>query len=497
MSRARVISYVALAVVLVAVIVVITGGSTTGYTVRAEFRDVDGLRQGSTVKIDGVAAGIVTSLTVTKHSTAMATMTLDRGAGPIGQGASVQVRPTDLLGERYAQLTMGDQSKPLPSGSMIPMSRTSAPVDLDDVLNTLNADTRTRLRILINEAGIALAGQGADFNALLAEMPPNLGQAQQLLGQVAAENGSLQDLITQGSQVVRAVNGKRNDMGHVIAVANQALDTVAVKQAELGQTMVNAPGALTQLQRTLGDVGTASDAILPAAVSLQQAAPPLATTLRELPSFAHSAQATLQTAVQVAPQITRLGVQARSPLVSLRSTANELQGITRAAVPILNQEDSRGMRDLLWFIENWALGTQGRDAFGHFVGAELQLSPSILQTAVDSFLHDGSPLAGLNRKKPGASVAAVRPAATPIAKPVTTVATAAPAPSKPSGVIGVTNGVSSLLHGTTSGAGQAVAGLLHSVTNGLTHPGSPPPAPSTPNAPAGNVMHLLAYLFGK
>jgi phospholipid/cholesterol/gamma-HCH transport system substrate-binding protein len=485
---------------VVVLVIVITGGGSTGYTVRAAFRDVDGLRQGSTVKIDGVAAGLVTSLTVTRDSTAMVTMTLDPGTGQIGQGASVQVRPTDLLGERYAQLTLGDQSKLLPSGSLIPMSRTGAPVDLDDVLNMLDADTRARVRILINEAGIALAGQGADFNTLLAEMPPNLGQAQQLLGQVAAENTSLQGLITQGNQVVTTVNAKRDDMGHAIDVADAALDTVALKQAQLGQTMVNAPGALSQLKSTLSDVGTASDAILPAAASLQQTSPQLATTLRELPSFAASAQATLQTAVQVAPQITKLGVEARSPLVSLRSTAGDLQAITHAAVPILNQEDSRGMRDLLWFIENWALGTKGRDAFGHFVGAELQIDPSIIQTVVDSFLHDGSPLAGLNRKQPAAS-ATVRPTATPVARPATTpaptVAAAAPAPSKPSGLAGITSGLSSLLGGTTSGATKALGGLLNGVTHAGTQSGSTPPTPSAPNSPAGNVAHLLNYLLGK
>jgi hypothetical protein len=203
--------------------------------------------------------------------------------------------------------------------------------------------------------------------------------------------------------------------------------------------------------------------------------------------------------VQIAPQITKLGVQARSPLVALRSTAVAVQAITKAAVPILNQEDSRGMRDLLWFVENWALGTKGRDAFGHFVGAELQISPAIIQTAVDSFLHGGSPLAGLTRKKPAAS-AAVRPAATPVRPPVTTPApiVAAPAPSKPSPLSGITSGLGSLLHGATAGVTQAVGGLLHGVIHGPGGSGStPPPAAGTSNSPGGNVAHLLNYLLGK
>jgi hypothetical protein len=77
------------------------------------------------------------------------------------------------------------------------------------------------------------------------------------------------------------------------------------------------------------------------------------------------------------------------------------------------------------------------------------------------------------------------------------VATPAPAPSKPSGLAGITSGLSSLLGGTTSGATKAVGGLVNGVTHAGTQSGSTPPTPSAPSSPAGNVMHLLNYLLGK
>lgn len=491
MNRVRAICYAALALVVVAVVIVLSSGSSGGYKVYAEFRDVDGLRQGSTVKIDGVAAGIVSKLVVTPRSTAMATLTLDPGSAPIGQGASIQVRPTDLLGERYAQVTVGDLSKPLPSGSFIPMSRTSEPVDLDDVLDMMNADTRTRLRILINEAGIALAGRGANFNQLLAELPPNITQAGELLNQVASENTSLEDLITEGDEVTAAVNGKRDDMGHAIDVADEALDSVALKQAQLGQTIENAPGALAELHTTLNDVGTASQSITPAAASLQQAAAPLTETLRELPSFAASAQATLRTARQIAPQITKLGTQARSPLAALRPTAGNLRTITQAAAPILDEENARGMRDLLWFVENWALGLKGRDAIGHFIGADLEFDTSMIQSAVDGFTNNDGISLGLRRpKSKAAGVHTVKQAA-----PSSTTPTAKPSPLSGVGKLasGLTGGLSTILKGASGNVASTLGGVVKGVTGG-----SSTSAPSSPSGnPATGLSHLLNYLVGK
>jgi phospholipid/cholesterol/gamma-HCH transport system substrate-binding protein len=214
----RTIGYAALGIAVAALAYVLLSSGGGGYIVRAEFHDLGGLRKDSSVKIGGVTGGAVTSISVTKHDTAIATFTLDSNAAPIGAGAGVEVRPTDLLGERYAQLNVGDLNHRQPSGTLIPVQNTSAPVELDDILNTFNVDTRMRLRILVNEAGVALTGRGADFSRLLYAMPPNLDQARKLLGQVASQNQTLSNLIAEGDRVAAAVNGKRDQLGNLINV---------------------------------------------------------------------------------------------------------------------------------------------------------------------------------------------------------------------------------------------------------------------------------------
>jgi phospholipid/cholesterol/gamma-HCH transport system substrate-binding protein len=488
------------AVVALAILILSSGGG--GYTVRAEFKDLGGLRKDSSVKVGGVAGGTVESVTVTKHDTAIATFKLDKGAAPIGAGASVEVRPTDLLGERYAQLNVGDLNHSLPSGSLIPVSRTSTPVELDDILNTFNADVRTRLRILITEAGVALTGRGADFSRLLYALPPNLDQARQLVGQVASENTTLKNLISEGDRVTAAVNAKRDDMGNLINTAQDALSTVAAKQAQLGSTIASAPGALSQLRATLDQLAGASDVITPAAQELQAAATPLASTLNALPAFASSAHATLNEAVKVAPDLERLATRARSPLRALRPTAGRLATLAKSAAPILTELDKRGMKDTLLFGENWALGTKGRDVLGHFIGADFFIDPSMLTSATQAYLNTtpGSRARARHEARHARPSLSLAPVATPSSAPV-------PKPTLRSAVNSLLSGarqtltkVGKLVGGVEQAAGGLAAGVAGKLSVGLHHHGSPPPTSpggaSSSGSSSNNLGSLIKYLIG-
>jgi phospholipid/cholesterol/gamma-HCH transport system substrate-binding protein len=494
MNWMRTAGYGLLAAAVAAIAIVLLSSGGGGYIVRAEFRDLGGLRKDSSVKIGGVTGGTVSSIAVTKRDTAIATFTLDSNAAPVGAGATVQVRPTDLLGERYAQLTVGNLSQPQPSGALITIQRTSTPVELDDVLNTFNVDTRTRLRILINEAGIATTGRGADFSRLLYALPPNLDQARQLLAQVASQNHTLSNLIVEGDRITAAVNGKRDQLGNLINNAQGALAAVASRQAQLATTMQAAPGALTQLRTALDQVGTAADSITPAAVNLTNAAAPLSSTLSALPAFASSAHATLLEARAVAPDLERLATRARGPLATLRPTAAALQDVSAQSTPILTELDQRAMKDVLLFVENWALGMKARDAFGHFVGANLFVDPSVITSALQAYLNVSSSNAAADRRRSASAIRQATPATPPAAS--TGSGSAAPA-SKPNllnqlgGLVSATQrSLSSTLGGVISGVGKLTSGLL---------PHQPPPSGPPPNSP-GNTQQsraqsLLDYLL--
>lgn len=387
MSKQARNALLALGVVIVAIAYLVSSGGDGGYTVKAELANAGGLRQNSSVKIAGVPAGKVEKLEVTDRDTAIATLKIDEGAAPVGRGASLNVRPTDLLGERYAEIKVGNIEDPLPSGSMIPRSATATPVELDDILNMLDVDTRQRLGILINETGVALAGRGADFNTLLSQLPSSLEETEKLLEQVHAENVALQQGVQRADRVTKLVNDRREDMGALVREAGDALELVADKRTELAGTIRNAPGALSQLRGTLANLDTAATQLRPAARDLQATAEPLKQTLDALPEFAEAAGPALDKARDVSPSLTRLARQATPTVKALEPTTRNAERALAESAPILKHMSRRGWDDVLFFVNNMNLGLRGRDGTGHFIGAKLNIAAEYIDNAVENFTN--------------------------------------------------------------------------------------------------------------
>lgn len=379
-----------LAVAALAVFAIIFMTGSDGYTVRAELENAAGVRKNSSVKIAGVPGGKVKEFEITDDDTAIAILSLDENAAPIGEGASIKIRPTDLLGERYIALDPGDRSKPQESNPVVPIEQTAQPVELDQILNVFNADTRARVRLLVNEFGVAMQGRGADFNKLLDELPPGLEDAQELVKEVADENESLERLVTNGDSLLKRINTKRDDFGETIEQADRALTTIADKRERLGETLRTAPGGLAALRDTMDNVRTASASLGPAADSLRRTTVPLTAALKTLPSFEDSAEDTLKAAVTASPAIRKLASGATSPLRSVRPTADALTGLLGESGPAVGSLDRRVMKDAMWFLQNWALGLKGRDGLGHFIGAHVTISGNEFKSIFEGFKEAGT-----------------------------------------------------------------------------------------------------------
>jgi virulence factor Mce-like protein len=484
-TNARRLAIAALGAAVVAVAAIVLTGGGDGYTIRAEFKDVGGLRKNSSVKVAGVPAGKVTDIEVTPRDTAIATLRIDKSAAPIGRGASVNVRPTDLLGERYAELSQGDTSKPMASGSLISIRRTGVPVELDDILNTLDADTRTRLGIVVSELGRGLNGRGQDLSNVLAVLPPSLQQTQKLVDEVNTQNAALKAVIVKGDRITATVNGRRDDMGKLIDEAAAALTTVAEKRRDLGAAVENAPATLAELRTTLANLSSASDQLRPAAVELRAAAAPLNSTLKALPDFADQAAPTLDTATKVAPTLAHLGRAATPTVKRLVVTSTLLNGVLEPAKPLLAHMDRRGTDDLLYFISNMVKGLQGRDGISHFIGAHFYLNSEYIANAINAFngVHssrkarhkglDALPNVALPKVKLPDAVKKVLPNKLPDVKPI---------------VKHVTHQVAPLVNKLPGAGGN--------VTDQVAGKVQPPPLPGGRGSGHADALSLFNYLMG-
>lgn len=377
---------VALAVGLATMLLVNNVGDSGKYVAYATFDDAGGILKNYTVKVGNVAAGSIEEITVDDNDDVRVRMELDDGVGPIGAGASARVRPVNLLGEKYIDLDVGDTERPLPSGSTIPKSRTGVPTELDDVLNTLDPDTRTGLRLLINEAGVAMAGRGANFNAVLADLPPALDEARRVVSEIARENERLGRLVTSGDRVIASMTARRDDLGELVDSAGRALDTVADRRAELGRTLRAAPPAIGRLTSTLGRLRTAADRLTPASRDLRRTAAPLLQTLERTPAFVDDAAKTLAAAEDVAPVLGRLGRRSTPALQRLRPTLDRVAQFSADADPLLDALDQgRGLTELFTFFGGWAGVIDNRDSLGQVFRLRLTVDESLVTSAIKRY----------------------------------------------------------------------------------------------------------------
>jgi phospholipid/cholesterol/gamma-HCH transport system substrate-binding protein len=354
------------------------------YLVSAEFRDADGLRTASAVKIGGVPGGKVTSVQVTSRDTALVTMALDKQAAPLGARPSAQIRPVNLLGEKYVDLNPGNLQQPIPSGSSIAIAQTGTSVELDDILNMLDPDTRARLRIIINEFGTAVAGRGADFNTLLQDLPPALEQTRALVTQIGSENVRLRRLLGEGDAVISAMASRRTDLQDLVVSANSALQVTASRRAALGATVQRAGPALAQLRSTLTDLGATALQLEPAARQLRLVAPSLRATLEQAPAFAIAAEPTLLEARLVAPTLTALGKGAAPVLKRLAPVASRLASFSKQLGPLTTTLDANWPQ-VLGLIEGWARDVSGRDGLGHLFRIGIQLDQQVITSLLQRY----------------------------------------------------------------------------------------------------------------
>lgn len=381
----RIVPMLLLAVVAVVGVLALRGGDDP-YIVKAKLDDAGGILKNYTVKVGEVGAGKVTKIDLDRNDDVILTMEMDEGAYPVGRGASAKVRPVNLLGEKYVDLSPGDVNAPVPSGTVIPKNRTALPVELDDALNILDPDTRGAMRILINEAGIAMAGRGADFNKILDELPPALDTARRLVKEVADENVRLASAVTAGDRVVAETNRKRDDLGELVESAGDTLGAVATRRAELGRTVQAAPQALGQLRTTLAGLQGASEQLAPAARDLRATSPALASTLKLLPQFAKDANGTLKEAVEVSPKLTRLGRESTPTLKLLRPTLASLSTFADRFQPFVDTLDGGGgTKSFLEFVAGWTGVTNGADSLGHVFRISVQYDDELLTTALNQY----------------------------------------------------------------------------------------------------------------
>jgi ABC-type transporter Mla subunit MlaD len=265
------------------------------WELRAVVRQATELGPRSPVRIAGVEVGKVKDVEAGEGGTSVVTLALEDDALPIHEDATLSVRPRIFLeGNFFVDLRPGSPgSSTVDEGHTIPLAQTSAPVQLDQILATLEKDTRANLKLLVEGLGEGFADGGA--KALNRAWEPS--DAAFTNGAIAAEafrgvrEDDLPQFIEAGGQTSAALaRGRR--LGDLVEGLNRSVRALASRRAELA-------ASLPALDRLLEEAGPALDAF-------NESFPPTRALIEDARPGVRAAPATLELALPVLGQARRL-----------------------------------------------------------------------------------------------------------------------------------------------------------------------------------------------
>ncbi|MBV9474278.1 MAG: MCE family protein, partial [Solirubrobacterales bacterium] len=148
------------------------------FTIHAVFSNANGLRSDSLVRIAGVNVGKVTGVgpvsgcqasnqSENNCQAADVTMEIDPTGLPIHDNATFAIRPRIFLeGNFFVDVNPGTPDAPVAGdGHTFPIQQGTEPVQFDQVLTSLQSDTRHNLQILLQQYGTAVKQAGPSYNA--------------------------------------------------------------------------------------------------------------------------------------------------------------------------------------------------------------------------------------------------------------------------------------------------------------------------------------------
>ena len=223
------------------------------YTLTAYFLSAEGLTQENDVVINGARVGKVLSVSVAaddgpSQGGAQVVMAIDRGSAPLHRGTRATIRPKGLLGNPFVELTAGPSSgAAIPSGGTLPLQDTASPVDLDQVMDLFDPQTRARIQTLTKEGGISLANRGSDLNLFLAALPAITQDTSSVTDRIASQDQQLSALDVEFDRIAQMMAAEDQAFRADIANGASLLDVTAAHEAQLTAELVYADRALGEL----------------------------------------------------------------------------------------------------------------------------------------------------------------------------------------------------------------------------------------------------------
>ncbi len=259
------------------------------YVLQAEFQTAQAViaGQGQTVRVSGVRIGDIGKVSL-KDGRAIVRMDIDpEYKDLVHTNATALLRPKTGLKDMFIQLEPGTNDAPVAkAGWTIPVQATMPDVNPDEILGTLDADTRDYLRLLISDAGRGLKGRGSDLRDLFRRFEPTHRDLAAVNGAVAERRQNLRRLIHALNELNGELASHDDDIAELVDTSAAVMRSFAAEEQNISSAVSELPSALRQTTDTLGRVQAFAEVLGPTTQALRPAARALDPANRAITPFA-------------------------------------------------------------------------------------------------------------------------------------------------------------------------------------------------------------------
>jgi phospholipid/cholesterol/gamma-HCH transport system substrate-binding protein len=285
------------AVVVVAILLFFDSGG--GYTVKARFTNAGQLVKGNLVEVGGVKAGVVRDFRVTNDGQVEVEMFIEPEHAPlrVGTRATIRQNSQSSTSGRYIELFLPGEDQAggdIPDGGVMGIDRTTSTVELDQLFNTLEPDTRKDLRDLYAGLNQAYSGRGEQANRGLVYLSPQLATTTRVFEELRYDPPTLERFLVDSSRLVTTLASRRDDLAALIGNLNTTTRALGDESEALKELLDRFPDFMRQANTTYVDLRSTLDELDPLVAASKPVARRLQPYLRELRPFARDARPTVR-----------------------------------------------------------------------------------------------------------------------------------------------------------------------------------------------------------
>ena len=287
--------------------------------------------QGQTVNISGVKAGDISEVEL-ENGVAVVTMLIEpQYADIIHTDATVLLRPRTGLQDMTMELDPGRDGPEIEEGATIPLSQTEPNVNPDEILASLDRDTRAYLQLLLAAAGEGLGGRGKQLSAGLRRFEPLGRDLAKVNVELAKRRANIARSITSFRQLAEVLARSDTQLAEFVTAQSEALagfsnqaDAIEESLRELPSTLRVTRDALESADEFAIVSGQASEELIPTAQTFAPAQVELQRFLR-------------RTVGPIENQIRPFSGTAQKPIRHLKQAAGPLATTSKKTAQALDE----------------------------------------------------------------------------------------------------------------------------------------------------------------